>query len=85
MTPLPLSVLAAMWWRRVCNAVYEATHKPDSRWLDDWADELHRMNAKTHGDKGLTRIDGVLYRRTWAGLIRVETPDPATEMEAVNG
>ena len=51
---------------------YEATHEPDSRWLDEWADELHRINAETRRRGRLVRIDGQLCRRTWAGLIRVE-------------
>lgn len=59
-------------WRLAMRWLYEHTHEPDSRWLDEWADELHRFNAEARGDGRLVRINGETYRRTWAGLIRVE-------------
>lgn len=59
-------------WRLFCQAVYEFMHEPDSRWLDDWADILHAWNADPESLGGAYYKGGVLVRRTWAGLIRVD-------------
>lgn len=59
-------------WRIAMRWLYEAMHEPDSSWLDEWADELRAWNADPESLGGAYYKDGVLVRRTWAGLIRVD-------------
>lgn len=67
-------------WRRLrfrlhvlADRIYEATHAPLPDPADEaWADQLHQWNSDPESLGGAFYKDGVLVRRTWAGLIRVE-------------
>lgn len=59
-------------WRIAMRWLYEVTHEPDSTWLDEWADELRAWNTDPEALGGAYYKGGVLVRRTWAGLIRVD-------------
>lgn len=66
-------------WRLAMRWLYEATHKPvdlgdqdpDVLFFRGLVAELRAENALLASDPNLERKHGELYRRTWAGLIKV--------------